>query len=165
MKCLTTLILPLAIFLSSASCKKDSTKIESGFTCKIDGKKWNTYSDDFKFRETNCQITEKGESIFIKAYNTNLSENFSIIVHSVGKVVAEGKYPLNSNAYFVGLYGNPTYGNFITGNGYEGEIEIIKIDKDNSRISGKFHFTGYNDKAKQSRSITEGTFNILYLIY
>ncbi|RYX85561.1 hypothetical protein EON73_02900 [bacterium] len=163
MKCLTTLILPLAILLFSVSCKKDSTKIESGFTCKIDGKRWRTSTSDFKVRENDCRISQKGESIFIKARNSG--EDFALLVHTAGKIVTEGRYPLNSNAYLVGVYGNPSYGDFITGNGYEGEIEIIKIDKEQSRISGRFHFIGYNDKVKQSRSITDGTFNILYLTY
>ncbi|RYX85562.1 hypothetical protein EON73_02905 [bacterium] len=159
---LITLILPLALFLSSASCKKDSTKIESGFTCKIDGKRWRTYSSDFKKMEDECHITKNGESIFIKAVNTNSLEHFSILVESPGKIVTEGVYALNSDRYFYGSYRAPDVGDLITGNGYEGQIEIIKIDKENSRIIGKFNYTCHSDLTKQSRTITEGQFNIMY---
>jgi len=165
MKYLTTLILPLAILLSSASCKKTSVQTESGFTCKIDGKIWHTATNDFKVRETDCEITEKGESISIKARNSGTGEDFALLIHSVGKVVTEGKYPLNSNAYFVGIYGVRSSGDFITGSGYDGEIEITQIDKVKSRIKGKFYFNCYNQKLNQSHAITEGTFNLLYITY
>jgi len=112
MKCLITLILPLAILLSSASCKKTSTEIASGFYCKVDGKQWTPYSGDFKLREAECQIGNKGSSIFITATNTKSLEDFAIAVYSVRKVVTEGKYALNSDKYFFGSYGDRTIRGF-----------------------------------------------------
>ena len=165
MKRFITLFLPLAILLSSTSCKKTAPEISTGFYCKIDGKQWGTYSGDFKLREAECKISDKGASIFITAINSKTSEDFAIAVISPGTAIVEGKYPLNSNKYFFGIYGNPVLGDFSTGNGYEGEIEITKIDKVKSRITGKFYFNCYNQKVNQSRSITEGTFNLLYTMY
>lgn len=165
MKSILLLVLPLAILLSSASCKKNTPEIATGFLCKIDGKQWAPYSGDFKLREAECQIGNKGESVFITATNSKSLEHFAISVYSVGKIVTEGKYALNSDKFFFGNYRDSAISDFITGNSYEGEIEIIKIDKAKSRIIGKFYFNCYNQKLNQSHSITEGSFNLLYTSY
>lgn len=75
-----------------------------------------------------------------------------------------GKYSLNSNRYFWGSYDKPN-GDFINGDGYEGEIEIIKIDRSTKKTSGKFYFNCHNKENNETLSITEGEFNIKYLEY
>lgn len=84
----------------------------------------------------------------------------------MNKVITVGKYVLNSKSYMVGYFYNVAQQKeFTTGNGYEGEIEIINIDRTAKKIMGKFYFNCHNTENNETLSITEGEFNIKYLEY
>ncbi len=160
------LLMPLAILLSSASCKKQASETRKGpVNCKIDGRPWSSYSDDFKLSDAECRISNNGEQVFITATNTKLSEKVGITIATPGQKVVEGKYNLNIDNYLTGRYYLFNTGQFITGNGYEGEVEIISIDNVKSRITGKFQYSCYNEQAKKSVVITEGNFNLQYTVH
>jgi hypothetical protein len=161
-----TLIIPLCILITSVSCKKSNALKYGGFSCKVNGELWQPYTNDFKLQPTNCDITENGQTVVIKATNTNKRERFALMVSGTNKVITEGKYILNSKSYMVGyFYNSATLKEFTTGNGYDGEIEIIKIDRSTKKITGKFYFNCHNTENNETLNITEGEFNIGYLEY
>ena len=165
MKNLTlTLIISIFILSTTVSCKKSNAINNGGFSCKVNGQLWEPYIDDFKLQPTECTFTKSNTSIFIKAKNTKKKENFAILVSTPGKVISVGKYLLNSNIFLIGNYDKPN-GDFITGDGYEGEIEIIKIDSSTKKMTGKFFFNCYDKQTKESVSVTEGEFNLRYSEY
>ena len=160
------LIIPIAVLITSVSCKKTINDVEIlSVDCKIDGRVWTSYSDDFKLSDAQCRLSNNGEKVFITATNTRLSEKIGILISTPGKLIIEGKYDLNSQSFLSGTYYLFNVGQFITGNGYQGEVEIISIDKIKSRITGKFHYSCYNEQAKKSVEITEGNFNIPYTVH
>ena len=162
----STLIMPIAVLITSASCKKTVNEVDIlSVNCKIDGRVWTSYSDDFKLSAAGCRISKNGEQVFITAINTKLSSDLAILISTPGVKVIEGKYDLNSQSFLSGTYYLFNVGQFVTGNGYQGEVEIISIDKIKSRITGKFHYSCYNEQAKKSVEITEGNFNIPYTVY
>lgn len=157
------LILPLLVVLASVSCKKNSEELAKGdVTCKIDGRSWTSYSDDFKLAEAYGEVTYNWERVSINATNTKTSEKIGITVSTPGQPVVEGKYVLNSESFLTGSYYLSNVGHFITGKGYQGEVEIISIDRVKKQIVGKFNYTCYNDQTKQSVNITEGNFKVEY---
>lgn len=158
-------MLQLLFVLPLASCKKLNDLVKGDVTCTIDGRSWTSYADDFKLREAECKISNKGEQVFITATNTKTSENVGILISTPGVVVSKGKYTLNSDIYLSGSYYLFDVGQFITGNGYQGEVEILSIDTVKSRIAGKFHFSCYNEKNKQAVVVSEGRFDIRYTIH
>ena len=160
------LIIPIAVLITSASCKKTVNEVDIlSVNCKIDGRTWTSYSDDFKLSAAKCRISKNGEQVFITATNTRLSEKIGILISTPGKLIIEGKYDLNSQSFLSGTYYLFNVGQFVTGNGYQGEIEIISIDKIKSRITGKFHYSCYNEQTKKSVEITEGNFKLPYSIH
>ena len=160
------LIISIAVLITSASCKKTVNEVEIlSVNCKIDGRVWTSYSDDFKLSAAKCRISNNGEEVFITATNTRLSEKIGITIATPGQKVVEGKYKLNIDNYLTGRYYLFDVGYFVTGQGYQGEVEIISIDKIKSRITGKFHYSCYNERSKKSVEITEGNFNIPYTVH
>ena len=155
-------LLLLFIFLTSESCKKSEEAPNGDVTCKIDGRGWTSYSDDFKLSEADGEVTRNWERVSINATNTKTSEKIGITVSTPGKVVTEGKYVLDSKNFLSGSYYLLNVGQFITGDGYQGEVEIISIDKTKSEITGKFQYNCYSQVTKQSVVITEGIFKVHY---
>lgn len=159
-----TLIIPLCILLTAVSCQKSNALKYGGFSCKVNGRLWEPYTNDFKLQPTECIISQEGKSISIRARNTNKNEHISILVNSLDNVITEGKYLLNSDRYFWGSYDKP-FGDFITGNGYEGEIEIIKIDRVTKKMTGKFFFNCNDKQTNETVNVTQGEFNLRYYVY
>lgn len=158
---LKMVILLLFPFLIAVSCKKDGDEIDSGFVCKLNGKTWRPYVDDFKLQETQAHIIDKGATFYVLARNTRSREHISFAVSNSGKMVQIGTYELNSMKAPVGLYDkNDFQGVYSTKPGYEGTLEIIKIDDVLKRISGRFSFNAHNETTNESVSISNGSFNL-----
>ena len=145
------------------ACKKSNSEPDPGFQCKLNGKTWRPYNDDFKSSEAEIHLLNNGESIFIQASNSRSREAFGIGIYSPGKPITPGKYILDRKTDFRGFYERRTTQElFYTGSGYEGVLEILKIDKVKSRISGTFYFKAYNETSKSMVDITKGKFNLEY---
>ncbi|KHJ37372.1 hypothetical protein PBAC_24400 [Pedobacter glucosidilyticus] len=156
--------LPVIIFLSAASCKKD--EIDTGFTCKVNGERWRPFANDFKLQETECHLTNNGETLFIKARNTNSREHLGILVSTPGILISTKYYTINSNMFLSGTYDSNSSGPgdyFQTNSSYTGQVEIKSIDTVNKRMTGTFFYDAYNEKTKQTVKITSGTFNLKYV--
>ncbi len=157
------LILALFLILTSASCKKNSDEpLNAAVSCKIDGRAWQSYSDDFKLSGSRGEVTRNGDRVSMFATNTKTSEKIGITISTPGKTVTEGKYIINSKSFLYGSYYLYDVGQFITGAGYQGEVELISIDKVTSQITGKFQYSCYNENTKKSVIITEGNFKVHY---
>ncbi|KHJ37373.1 hypothetical protein PBAC_24410 [Pedobacter glucosidilyticus] len=154
--------LPVIIFLSAASCKKD--EIDAGFTCKVNGERWRPFADDFKLQETECHLTNNNEELFIYARNTSRNEAIGFGVFTKGTKIKVGKYNLDQKQIMRGFFDERIPGeDFRTGNGYVGILDIITIDETNKRMTGTFFYDAYNEKTKQTVKITSGTFNLKYV--
>lgn len=160
------ILLVLTPFLFGASCKDETVKPEMEFACKIDGKDWRPYSNDFKKPATECHLTQSGTDLFISSSNTRSREDIGFIVNTQGLPVQKGIYNINSDRYYVGFYSrNATSQNFSTGNGYEGTVEIKNINHIDRSIQGSFNFKALNPNTQEVVTITEGQFNLKYVNY
>lgn len=159
------ILLQLLFILPLASCEKLNDLVKGDVTCKIDGKPWSSFSDDFKLAEAYGEVTYNWERVSINATNTKTSEKIGFTVSTPGKPVLEGKYVLNSESFLTGSYYLFNVGHFITGKGYQGVVEILNIDTVKSRIVGKFHFSCYNEENKQAVIVSEGRFDTQYTIH
>ena len=156
-------LLPIIVLLFISSCDKD--EIDTGFTCKVNGDRWRPFVDDFKLSETECHLTDNGETLFIKARNTNRRESFGILISTPGILISTKTYVINSDRFFSATYYENSSGPgdyYQTNSEYKGRIEIKNIDEVNKRITGTFYFDAYNEKTKQTVKISNGTFNIRY---
>ena len=154
----------LLALIIGASCKKDTKEINHNFFCKLNGKKWypNT-NGDWKLKEAEAHLTDNGSSLFIKAANRKSLEDIGIAIYTPNVKIVVGTYSLNNIQTPFGYYDkNEFKGEYRTQAGYEGVLEIIKIDKTTKRISGRFYFNAYNDTTSDNVSITEGEFNLEY---
>lgn len=158
------LLLQLLFILPLASCEKLNDLVKGDVTCKIDGRAWTSFEDDFKLSDVDCIISNNGEQIYIVAINTKTSDDLSILITTPGKVISGGSYELSSDRYNFGSYYDPQSNKFITGNGYKGTIEIKSIDKVKMRISGSFQFIAFDAKTNKSISITDGQFDTDYTV-
>ncbi|WP_069660444.1 DUF6252 family protein [Arcticibacter eurypsychrophilus] len=145
------------------ACKKSNNEPDSGFKCKVNGKTWRPYNDDFKSREAEIHLQHNGEDIFIQATNSRSREAVGVGIYTPGKRILPGKYTLDSKTGRRGFYDkNATHESFYTQSGYEGVLEILKIDTIKSRISGTFYFKAYDETSKLSVDVTKGEFNLTY---
>ena len=157
-------LIPIIIFLTSASCKKD--EIDTGFTCKVNGVRWRPFVDDFKLQETQCHFTNNNEELFVFARNTNKNEAIGFVIYTQGIKILIGKYNLDQKQIMRGFFDERIPGQeFRTGNGYSGILEIKSIDEINKRMIGTFYFSAFNETTKQKVEITSGTFNLRYVNY
>lgn len=153
-------------FLFGASCKDETVQPDIAFACKINGKDWRPYENDFKLQETECHLTNNGTELFVFARNTTSREHIGFIVSTQGLPVQKGTYNINSDRYYVGFYNrNATSLNFSTGNGYEGTVEIKNINHTDRSIQGSFNFKAFNATSQEVVIITEGRFNLKYTNY
>jgi len=158
------LFLLLFPLLMGASCKKDKDDISVDFSCKLNGTVWNPFTDDFKLREAEAHLTNNGTELFIKAINTKSREDIGFGIYTQGIPIAVGKYMLNMSTMQYGYYSkNDFKGEFKTKTGFEGEAEIISIDKSGRKITGRFQFKCLNETTGDSVTITEGQFNLQYV--
>ncbi|WP_069661299.1 DUF6252 family protein [Arcticibacter eurypsychrophilus] len=148
------------------ACKKSNNEPDSGFKCKLNGKKWRPYNDDFKSREAEIHLQNNGQEIFILATNSRSLEAIGVGIYTPGKRILPGKYTLDGKTGPRGFYdNNATHESFYTQSGYEGVLEILKIDTVKLRISGTFYFKAYDETTKLSVDVTKGEFNLAYVTY
>ena len=153
-------------FLLGASCKDETVQPDIAFACKINGKDWRPYSNDFKLKATVCHLINNGETLHITAIHSTTHEDIGILVSTPGQLIKKQTYRLNSDRFFVGTYDKSVSGGeFITGNGYEGTVEIKNINHTDKSIEGSFHFKALNAATLEVVTITEGQFNLKYVTY
>ena len=159
-------MISLTLFsLALASCEKLTDLVKGDVSCKIDGKSWTSFADDFKLDDAEGRISNNGERVRIMATNTKTSERIDILISTPGKPIAVGKYILNSQSHITASYYLSNVGQFTTGNGYQGEVEITGIDKERFQIKGKFNFSGYNELIKRAVVVSDGRFDVDYMLY
>ncbi|WP_069660107.1 DUF6252 family protein [Arcticibacter eurypsychrophilus] len=148
------------------ACKKSNNEPDSGFKCKLNGKTWRPYNDDFKSQEAEIHLLNNGQEIFIRASNSRSREGVGIGVYTPGILIVPGKYTLKSKTHFSGsYYRDATHESFYTQSGYEGVLEILKIDTIKSRISGTFYFKAYDETSKSMVDVTNGEFDLAFVRY
>ena len=153
------LFLLLVIVSFAFSCKKNAVDPDASFSCQVDGKLWNPYSNDFKAPEIRYYFGKNYKYLFINARNTSTGESITLIVTPPDSTFRVGKYELNSDRYMVGSMWKGQK-DFTTSPDYTGFVEILSIDKVNRKISGKFEFACYNNEVKEEIKVTNGVFNL-----
>jgi len=149
--------------MTIGSCKKDNNEINANFKCKLDGTAWNAYSDDLKLSVAEAHLTNGDKEIFIKARNTKSREEIGFGIYTSAAMITPGRYALIMPTVQFGYYSkNDFKGEYKTKAGYEGELEIISLDKSAKRVSGKFRFKCLNETTLDASEITEGEFNLAY---
>ncbi|UKJ07136.1 DUF6252 family protein [Solitalea lacus] len=147
------------------ACKDFDGTREKEFGCKVNGQKWNPFSDDFKFNpvEAHSYIYSGRRIFYIDGYNS--PSNIKIVGFFISDLTTAKDYPLtlspSNNVGSIKIGDNE----YKTDNVNIGTVSIYKLDTVHQKISGVFSFKAKMVDGNITANVTEGYFDVKYKPY
>lgn len=117
-------------------------------------------TEDFSFFFASDFVTSDGQLLAVTL--TLIGESFDVVQNGLIIDGQNSNFDLDFNYAKGNLGGTESF----NGSAETGEIvnlEIISIDRENKIISGEFSFVATSDDGSETRTISNGTFNVEYL--